>query len=218
MGIFYVYEHWRPDKNVCFYVGKGGGGSGKRKDKLVRTNKAHIKVLRHLNRQGMCPEVRMWKSGLSEKEAFDFEIIRIAWLRKKGHPLTNIAKGGQGSSGWHHSETRKQEISKEATGRRHSKETKLLLRKIANNKPREVFTKSRHKISASVSALWKDPAYRSKLLSAHAKRLPISSTTRAKMRAAQKARRKAHPVSKSTRAKVSASIKAWHAKRRRLAA
>ena len=23
--IFYVYEHWRPDKNVCFYVGKGKG-------------------------------------------------------------------------------------------------------------------------------------------------------------------------------------------------
>lgn len=22
-NIFYVYEHWRPDKNVCFYVGKG---------------------------------------------------------------------------------------------------------------------------------------------------------------------------------------------------
>jgi hypothetical protein len=22
---FYVYEHWRPDKDVCFYVGKGHG-------------------------------------------------------------------------------------------------------------------------------------------------------------------------------------------------
>ena len=23
LEIFYVYEHWRPDKSVCFYVGKG---------------------------------------------------------------------------------------------------------------------------------------------------------------------------------------------------
>lgn len=26
MSIFYVYEHWRPDKDVCFYVGKGSKG------------------------------------------------------------------------------------------------------------------------------------------------------------------------------------------------
>lgn len=23
MNNFYVYEHWRPDTGVCFYVGKG---------------------------------------------------------------------------------------------------------------------------------------------------------------------------------------------------
>ena len=26
MGRFYVYEHWRPDRDECFYVGKGKGG------------------------------------------------------------------------------------------------------------------------------------------------------------------------------------------------
>ena len=26
MNIFYVYEHWRPDHDECFYVGKGKGG------------------------------------------------------------------------------------------------------------------------------------------------------------------------------------------------
>ena len=26
---YYVYEHWRPDKDVCFYVGKGKGGRAK---------------------------------------------------------------------------------------------------------------------------------------------------------------------------------------------
>ena len=25
MTIFYVYEHWRPDKDTCFWVGKGKG-------------------------------------------------------------------------------------------------------------------------------------------------------------------------------------------------
>ena len=24
-GKFYVYEHWRPDRGECFYVGKGHG-------------------------------------------------------------------------------------------------------------------------------------------------------------------------------------------------
>jgi len=23
--MYYVYEHWRPDKDICFYVGKGKG-------------------------------------------------------------------------------------------------------------------------------------------------------------------------------------------------
>jgi hypothetical protein len=23
MNSFYVYEHWRPDKDICFYVGEG---------------------------------------------------------------------------------------------------------------------------------------------------------------------------------------------------
>lgn len=89
----YVYEHWRPDKDLPFYVGKG---SGRRAMKLYGRNKHHKNVVKKLARLGMCFEVRMVRSGLSAEEAYAFEMERIAFWKKAGVPLVNQNAGGKG--------------------------------------------------------------------------------------------------------------------------
>jgi len=94
---FYVYEHWRPDRDECFYVGKG---RGPRASNLKRRNRHHLAIQAKLSRLGLCVEIRVVKGGLTEKEAFDLEISRIAFWREDGADLTNMTFGGEGTSGW----------------------------------------------------------------------------------------------------------------------
>jgi hypothetical protein len=95
MGLFYIYEHWRPDTDACFYVGKG---SGRRANVMDSRNRYHNNVQKKLACLGMCVEVRLFAEGLAEEEAFDLEIERIAFWRGMGVPLANLTDGGEGGS------------------------------------------------------------------------------------------------------------------------
>lgn len=124
--VFYVYEHWRPDLDVCFYVGKG---HGKRAQRLRRgKNKHHGNIVAKLARLGMCVEVRMVRSGLTETEALSGEIERIAFWRGTGIRLANLTDGGEGPTGHRHSAATKAVLSaatsKNRIGKRHSAETR----------------------------------------------------------------------------------------------
>lgn len=102
--IFYVYEHWRPDTDVCFYVGKG---HDTRAQSMRKRNMQHKHIVNYLLKLGMCVEVRMVNCDLSEKEALSLEVARIAFWRSLGVELTNVTNGGDGTSGLVHSkETR----------------------------------------------------------------------------------------------------------------
>jgi hypothetical protein len=94
--IYYVYEHWRPDKGVCFYVGKG---KGKRAYKMTERHNPHQNIINKLKRLGMCVEVKLFASGLTEKEALEIEVSRIAHWRSIGIKLANRTNGGDGVSG-----------------------------------------------------------------------------------------------------------------------
>jgi len=90
---FYIYEHWRPDLNVCFYVGKGTG----RRYKIGRQrNDHHNNIVAKLNKLGMCVEIKIYKSGLTEEEALQIEKKRIAFWRELGVDLVNKTAGGDG--------------------------------------------------------------------------------------------------------------------------
>ena len=93
--MFYVYEHWRPDRDEPFYVGKGKGG---RANIMARRNLHHKAIQQKLHRLGMAVEVRIIFSGLSEQEAFNLEIQRIATWRDAGIDLANKSNGGEGQS------------------------------------------------------------------------------------------------------------------------
>lgn len=98
--IFYVYEHWRPDKDVCFYVGKGKDDRAWRKRKS--RNIYYMRVVNKLERLGMCVEVRMVQSGLIEFAALALEVERIVFWRSQGVQLANLTDGGEGVSGLKH--------------------------------------------------------------------------------------------------------------------
>ena len=93
MTKFYVYEHWRPDLDLPFYVGKG---SGSRFDPCRTRNSHHSNIKAKLKKLGMCVEVRMVASGLTEDDALTKEIERIAFWKDRGIKLSNKTAGGDG--------------------------------------------------------------------------------------------------------------------------
>lgn len=150
---FYVYEHWRPDKDVCFYVGKGGR---KRAYFIHRKESVHHqRVVHKLARLGLCVEVRLVCGTLDEKEAFALEIERIAFWRAAGVNLVNKTNGGEGASGNVPSAQMREKISKfwkgrpnlKLRGRKHSIETRQKIS--SSNKGRKVSEETRIKISVA---------------------------------------------------------------------
>lgn len=97
---YYVYEHWRPDKNSCFYVGKGKGVRAF--EMRWRKNKGHERVVSYLTAAKLKVVVKLIFSGISEKEAFLLEKEKIAYWRSIGVKLVNGTDGGEGVSGMRH--------------------------------------------------------------------------------------------------------------------
>lgn len=88
---FYVYEHWRPDKGVCFYIGKG---KGKRAWSLNLRSRWHKAVVSKLTSLGLSVDVRVVCTNMIEEEAFAEEIRRISMYA--GGDLVNLTRGGDG--------------------------------------------------------------------------------------------------------------------------
>jgi hypothetical protein len=95
-GPFYVYEHWRLDRDECFYVGKGRAG---RAFSMKDRNRHHQAIVAKLARIGSAFEVRMVATGLLEENAFSLERQRVAFWREANVDLTNMTDGGGGVRG-----------------------------------------------------------------------------------------------------------------------
>lgn len=149
---FYVYEHWRPDTNQCFYVGKG---QGKRAYELKSSRNIHHKRIQEkLKRLGLDVEVRIVSTDLPESEAFALEVERIAHWRSGGVQTTNYSGGGEGGS--NPSEETRRKIAaagigkQKHLGKRHSAATKALLAKLGTENI-EIFNQYRKLGPASMS-------------------------------------------------------------------
>jgi hypothetical protein len=120
---YYVYEHWRPDIDKCFYVGKG---RKKRAWKLCERNLHHTAVCSKLISLGMCVDVRIVVTNLSEDTAYRVECERIDFYGIEN--LTNKTAGGAGLPNPKDEVRRKMGISKignkNMVGRKLSDETK----------------------------------------------------------------------------------------------
>lgn len=117
---FLVYEHWRPDTGVCFYVGKG---KRKRSRTFEHRNSRYGRIVSKLSRAGLVPIIKIVAQGMTETEAFALEVNRIAFWRAAGVEIANYTDGGDGPSGHRHSEATRDKIRKKAIGRVLSPET-----------------------------------------------------------------------------------------------
>lgn len=190
---FYVYEHWRPDLDICFYVGKGHGDRGRSFNGKAK-NDGYKKVIRTLKKLGMCVEVRMVACGMENSDALKLEKERIAFWRECGVPITNKSKGGQGTDklcnalrGRKLSRSHRRNLSISHKGIFPSKETRKKLGEASRAVPRTDIWRER--ISKSVKASWH-------------KRADIPSWMKGKKH------------TESTRKKMSDAKKAYYAKRR----
>lgn len=130
---YYVYEHWRLDRDECFYVGKGHGS---RAYSMKNRNKHHQAIVSKLARIGSAFEVKIVAFGLSEEEAFSLEMERIAFWKSSGVDLTNMTNGGEGASGLRHSDSTKKLWSDQRKGRPVSDEGKLKRSKSLKGRPK----------------------------------------------------------------------------------
>ena len=99
---FYVYEHWRSDTGLPFYVVKGrrnrayqgvlrkGGGR----------NRQHRNVSKRLKLMGHGIEGRLVFTHLPEDRALELEVSTISYWRARGVNLVNQTEGGEGTSGY----------------------------------------------------------------------------------------------------------------------
>ena len=177
--IFYVYEHVRPDRGCdgeVFYVGKG---KGRRANILSGRNLHHTAIQRKLSRIGLCVEVRLVATMLTEDEAFALEMERIAFWRADGCDLANLTDGGEGCSGAKQSEA-----------------TKAKKRAALVGKPRP----EDHRVA--MRGVPKSPAHKEKLRASSTGRV-VSPETRAKM----SAKRRGKPRSPEACRKASESQK-----------
>jgi hypothetical protein len=110
--MFYVYEHIRPDTGAIFYVGKG---SGYRNNSTCDRNRHWQFIVKKAN--GFSSKILF--SHENEELVLLAEEERIDQLKRLSVKLCNMTKGGEGLSGFSHSQ-----------------ETKVKLREIALNRPK----------------------------------------------------------------------------------
>lgn len=186
--IFYVYEHWRLDRDECFYVGKG---RGKRAYTRNGRNSHWKNIIAKLERIGSGYEVKLVATGLTEFEAFSLEKERISFWRNVAD-LCNKTDGGDGVSGLVMSANSRKKMSEKAKGRpgnitmlgrKHSLETKAKMS--AAHKGKQKSPEHVAKVAASHKGKKRSDAHKKKLSIAHTGKI-ISSETRIKLSQAAK--------------------------------
>lgn len=113
---YYVYAHIRLDNNEIFYVGKG---CGNRKNWKWGRNKHWNNVVQ---KYGYRVEVLF--DNLNEAEAFEKEKEVIKTLKDQQKEIVNYTNGGDGVSGYTHSQKTRQKIREKAIGRKYGTETR----------------------------------------------------------------------------------------------
>jgi hypothetical protein len=110
--MFCVYEHIRPDTNKVFYVGKG---SGRRAQSKHRRNQHWNNIV---GKAGGF-SVNILVENVDEEFAFLAEMERIDQLNRLGYKLANKTEGGEGPSGYRHTDEAKKKIAEAQMGKKH---------------------------------------------------------------------------------------------------
>jgi hypothetical protein len=181
MNDYYVYAFLRENRYSPYYIGKGRGR-------------------RYIRKEGRCvhpptdkERIVKIKENLTEEEAFDLEVILI---KQWGDNLYNQTEGGDGVSGYKHSEESKQKMRNFQKGRLKSPEHKRKISEAMKGKTKSV--DHIQKIADSKRGVKLAPCSqeRKDKISKSLKGRKLSDEVRKKMSEAAKRRRK-HPPKQS---------------------
>jgi len=200
--VFYVYEHIRNDTNEIFYVGKG---SNDRCFTNIGRNQHWHNIV---NFAGFT--VRMIFENITEELALELEKELIKELREQGVPLVNYTDGGDGVSGYKHTNEARAKMSEKKTGVKlepFSEEHKQKMSKAAmgDNNPmygKEITDEHRARLIVSAKAKVFSPEHRTNLSKALIGR-KFSAETRKKIGEAFKGKK----LSEEHKQKISESLK-----------
>jgi hypothetical protein len=152
---YYVYSH-STEKHGIFYVGKGN----KNRIKTIhrKSNPYHTRIVNKYGKENIIVRSMLCKS---EQHALDLEVKLIAALRAGGVKLVNLTDGGEGMSGYNHSDETKAKIGAAHRGKVVSEETRVKLSEIGKNISEETRAKMSarthsEETKAKISASWSE--------------------------------------------------------------
>lgn len=119
--VFYVYQHLKTATGEIFYVGKGMGRRAY--DKYHRSKYWKNIEAKH----GVT--VEFIKEGITESESLELEIATIESYRQQGLQIINMTDGGDGTTGYTHTDEHKQMMSVSQSGERNPRYGKVGTRK-----------------------------------------------------------------------------------------
>ncbi len=137
MTNYYVYQHIRLDENAVFYVGKG------KEYRHIETTNRNNHWHNVVNKAGFKSEVIF--NNLDEELALLVEIEMIDKYRKLGYKLVNLTDGGEGVSGYRHTEKTKKFLGELNKTRIVSEETKQKISLVWKGKNRKPFSEEHRK-------------------------------------------------------------------------
>ena len=119
--MFYTYIHRRADTGQVFYVGKGQNNRAYSKGQ--RNRWWHFVTEKHGYTVEVCAD---WTT---EEQAIDHEILLISCFKDMNHPLVNQTLGGDGISGYHHTDATKKLIAEASSKQIHTVERRNAISK-----------------------------------------------------------------------------------------
>ena len=130
--IYYVYAYIDPRNNKIFYIGKGKNYRWRfhLRPKMLEKDNPKNRLIREITASGLSPIVEKLEENLSEETALQREREWIVKIGKEN--LTNQTIGGQGVSGF-----------SSFKGRKHTEQTKRLLRELRLGKNNPMYGKKR---------------------------------------------------------------------------
>lgn len=149
--MFYTYAHYKP-KGGLFYIGKGS------QRRAYNTRDRNIHWKRVVEKYGK-PHVEILAYWETEKESLEHEKLLISCFKQMGYVLTNKTDGGEGVSGFKHTEEIKKHLSNSMKGKKSHRKGKVLSEShksnIALSKLGKKYSEeSRKKMSESAKLRW----------------------------------------------------------------